>query len=183
MYNMPPWISWTDVKRPTPTTRPAHQFQGAGMEISSNVRDIEIKIMNNTDYIYKVLQSIKRLFTPQPPMGGFLIVDSLNIKDSLGSYVPITKEAFNGMKKLKNSLAFLFFSFIFLACITGVLSAQKKNFIFTDVTQQAGIDFKGLIPRADIPLKLLGAITGSHRIGTSVHDKYRQRNFCPVSRH
>jgi enediyne biosynthesis protein E4 len=98
--------------------------------------------MNNKDYFYKVFQSIKRLFTPQPPMGGFLNVDFLNINDSLGSHVPMAKETFNDMKKIKNSLAFLFFSFIFLACITGILSAQKKSFMFTDVTLQAGIDFK-----------------------------------------
>jgi len=71
--------------------------------------------MNNTDYFYKVFQSIKRFSNPQPPMGGLLTVDSLT---------------------------FLFMSFIFLTCITGILSAQKKSFRFTDVTRQSGIDFK-----------------------------------------
>jgi len=35
-----------------------------------------------------------------------------------------------------------FFYYIFLMCIPAVLSAQKNNVIFKDVTRQAGIDFK-----------------------------------------
>lgn len=35
-----------------------------------------------------------------------------------------------------------FFYFLFLICIPALLSAQKKNVIFTDITKLAGIDFK-----------------------------------------
>jgi hypothetical protein len=74
------------------------------------------------------------LFTPQPPKGGLLTISE-----------PIQKvppEGFRGNKLKKDFLSFIFICIFFLLFSPAELSAQKKNATFTDITKQAGIDFK-----------------------------------------
>ncbi len=39
---VPPWVAWTDVKRPT-SGRPGHQFQGAGIELDGAVDSVIVR--------------------------------------------------------------------------------------------------------------------------------------------